>query len=162
MLPARMPRRLLIALFVPFALLAAGCGEKNIQLAKDDPLYDSAVVFQQRCSGCHTLDAVGSEGSAVKANSRERKDGPNFNTRKEDYQSVLYALRNGGFSSGPMPQNIVVGEEAEMLACFVAKYSGGDAGRSETPGAQPPADTQGGGDEATSQAPEETGANCPE
>ena len=162
MLPARMPRRLLIALSVPFALAFAGCGEKGIELAKDDPLYDSAVIFQQRCAGCHNIDAVNSEGSAVKANSRERKDGPNFNTRKEDYQSVLYALRNGGFSSGPMPQNIVVGEEAEMLACFVAKYSGSDAGRSESPGAQPPTDTQGGGDEATSQAPEETGANCPE
>ena len=133
MLPARMTRRLLIALIAPLALASAGCGEKGIELAKDDPLYGSAVVFQQRCAGCHTIDAVGSEGSAVKANSRERKDGPNFNTRKEDYQSVLYALRNGGFSSGPMPQNIVVGEEAQMLACFVAKYSGSEVGRSGNP-----------------------------
>ena len=162
MLPARMTRRLLIALVAPFALVAGACGEKSIALDKDDPLYDSAVVFQQRCSGCHTLDAVGGEGSAIKANSRERKDGPNFNTRKEDYQSVLYALRNGGFSSGPMPQNIVVGKEAEMLACFVAKYSGSDVSRSATPGLKPPTDTQGGGDEATSQAPAETGADCPE
>ena len=135
MLPARMTRRLLIALFVPFSLVASACGEKGIELAKDDPLYGSAVIFQQRCAGCHTIDAVGSEGSAVKANSRERKDGPNFNTRKEDYQSVLYALRNGGFSSGPMPQNIVVGKEAEMLACFVAKYSGSEVSRSRTPSA---------------------------
>ena len=162
MLPARMPRRLLIALFVPFALVVSACGEKSIALDKDDPSYSSAVVFQQRCAGCHTLNVVGSEGSAIKANSRERKDGPNFNTRKEDYQSVLYALRNGGFSSGAMPQNIVVGEEAEKLACFVAKYSGSEVSRSESPGAQKPTDTQGGGDEATSQAPEETGANCPE
>jgi mono/diheme cytochrome c family protein len=161
MLPARMTRRLLTALFVPFALLAAGCGEKNIQLAKDDPLYGSAVIFQQRCSGCHHMEAVGAEGSAVQANSRERKDGPNFNTRKEDYQSVLYAIRNGGFSSGPMPQNIVVGKEAEQLACFVAKYSGSEVARSQTPGLAPPTDTQGGGDEATSQSPSETGANCP-
>jgi mono/diheme cytochrome c family protein len=161
MLPARMPRRLLIALAVPFALAVSACGQEDIELAKDDPLYGSAVVFQQRCAGCHHLDAVGAEGSAIKANSRERKDGPNFNTRKEDYQSVLYALRNGGFSSGAMPQNIVVGEEAEQLACFVAKYSGSEVSRSETPGAQQPTDTQGGGDEATSQSPAETGANCP-
>ncbi len=98
----------------------------------------------------------------MSANSRERKDGPNFNTRKEDYQSVLYALRNGGFSSGPMPQNIVVGEEAQLLACCVAKYSGSEVARSQTPGLQPPTDTRGGGDEATSNAPEETGANCPD
>jgi len=162
MLPARMPRRLLTALFVPFALAVSGCGEKGIELAKDDPLYDSAVIFQQRCAGCHNIDAVNSEGSALKANSRERKDGPNFDTRKEDYQSVLYALRNGGFASGPMPQNIVVGEEAQLLACFVAKYSGSEVARSQTPGLQPPTDTQGGGEEATSNAPEETGANCPD
>ena len=36
---------------------------------------------------------------------------------------ALYAIRNGGFSSGPMPQNIVVGEEAEAVAEFLAKYS---------------------------------------
>jgi mono/diheme cytochrome c family protein len=161
MLPARMTRLLLIAFAVPLALLAAGCGEKSIALSEDDPLHGAAVTFQQRCAGCHTLKTVGSEGSAIKANSRERKDGPNFNVRKEDYQSVLYAIRNGGFSSGPMPQNIVVGEEAEAVACFVAKYSGNEVSRSASPGAQKPTDEQGGGDEATSQSPAETGANCP-
>ena len=39
---------------------------------------------------------------------------------------ALYAIRNGGFSSGPMPQNIVVGEEAEALAEFLAENSGPD------------------------------------
>ena len=60
----------------------------------------------------------------MKANSREYKDGPNFNQRKEEKDQVLYAIYNGGFSSGPMPQDIVVGEEAEKVADFVAKYSG--------------------------------------
>jgi mono/diheme cytochrome c family protein len=165
MLPHRMPRwslrRLLIALAVPCALVAAGCGERGVELADDDPLYGSAVLFQQRCSGCHTLDAAGTEGSAIKANSRERKDGPNFNTRKEDYQSVLYAIRNGGFSSGPMPQNIVVGEAAQNLACFITKYSGKGAARSASPGKQPATGFQAGGDAGASKDPAETGANCP-
>ena len=56
---------------------------------------------------------------------RELKDGPNFNERTETEEEVLYAIRNGGFSSGPMPQNIVTGEEAEAVAAFVAEYSGG-------------------------------------
>lgn len=106
------------------ATLLAGCGEQGIQLAEDHPYYGAAVLFQQRCAACHTLQVAGGEGSAVKANSRERKDGPNFNVRGEDYESVIYAIRNGGFSSGPMPQNIVVGRDAELVACFVAKYSG--------------------------------------
>ena len=38
---------------------------------------------------------------------------------------MLYAIRNGGFSSSPMPQNIVTGEDAQKVAEFVAKYSGG-------------------------------------
>jgi len=128
MLPRRMTRRsirrALIALTAVASMGLAACGGQDIELSEDDPLYGAAVVFQQRCAGCHTLDAAGAEGSAVKANSRERKDGPNFNVRAEDYESVLYAIRNGGFASGPMPQNLAVGREAELVACFVAKYSG--------------------------------------
>jgi mono/diheme cytochrome c family protein len=129
-------------------LFATACGNEGIQLAENDPYHPAAVLFQQRCSGCHTLDAAGTEGSASKANSRERKDGPNFNVRAEDYGSVIYALANGGFASGPMPQNLVVGEEAKQVACFVAKYSGrsakpktGAANADQTspqPGAKPP------------------------
>ena len=40
---------------------------------------------------------------------------------------MLYAIENGGFSSGPMPQNIVTGEDAQKIAAFIAKYSGPDA-----------------------------------
>jgi hypothetical protein len=41
---------------------------------------------------------------------------------------VLFAIRNGGFSSQPMPQNIVTGEEAQKVAEFVAEYSGRGGG----------------------------------
>ena len=37
---------------------------------------------------------------------------------------MVYAIENGGFSSGPMPQNIVTGEDAQKIAAFIAKYSG--------------------------------------
>jgi len=112
-------------LLTPLLLLAlAGCGTENIELAKSDENYQGAKIFEQRCAGCHSLSTTGSEGSASRVESREYKDGPNFNQRREDVEDVLYAIRNGGFSSGPMPQNIVVGEEAEQVARFVAKYSG--------------------------------------
>jgi mono/diheme cytochrome c family protein len=110
------------------ALALGGCGEKGIQLAKDDPNYEGAQIFNENCSGCHTLSVAGAQGSATDVGSRERKDGPNFDDRKEDKESVLYAIRNGGFSSSPMPQNLVTGEEAEKVADFVAKYSGGSGG----------------------------------
>jgi mono/diheme cytochrome c family protein len=109
------------------ALGAAGCGEQGIQLAEDDPNYRGAEIFQQNCSGCHTIEAAGTQGSATDPNDREYVDGPNFDTRQEEVDQVLYAIRNGGFSSGPMPQDIVVGEEAQRVAEFVAASSGGEA-----------------------------------
>jgi mono/diheme cytochrome c family protein len=109
------------------ALALGACGEKGIELAKNDPNYEGAEIFRENCAGCHTLSVAGTEGSATEVGSRELKDGPNFNERKEEKEDVLYAIRNGGFSSSPMPQNLVTGEEADKVAEFVAKYSGGSA-----------------------------------
>lgn len=122
------PRRLLIAAACAAAALALGaCGEQGIQLSENDPNYEGARLFDENCAGCHTLTVAGAEGSATKVQSRERKDGPNFDDRKEDVESVLYAIRNGGFSSSPMPQNLVTGDDAQKVAEFVAKYSGSNA-----------------------------------
>jgi mono/diheme cytochrome c family protein len=142
MLPALMTRpslriTVLAVLSLVVAVAVAGCGETGIEVAKSDPLYKGAEIFNQRCGGCHDLDAAGTEGSAHQVNGREYKDGPSFNQRKEQYEDVLYAIRNGGFSSGPMPQNIVVGRQAEIVACFVATSSGKLAARLPTPGNQP-------------------------
>jgi mono/diheme cytochrome c family protein len=106
------------------ALALAGCGEEGIEVAKSDPDYEGAALFVEHCSGCHTLSAAGTQGSATDVSSRENKDGPNFDQRKESEEDVIYAIENGGFSSGPMPQNIVTGEDAQKIAAFIAKYSG--------------------------------------
>jgi mono/diheme cytochrome c family protein len=144
----------LAALLAAAALPLGACGQKGIQIPEDSPERASAELFYQRCSGCHTFSVVGTEGSATEIGSREYKDGPNFDERTEDAADVLFAIENGGFSSGPMPQNIVVGEDAKKLADFVAKYSGRQAERPIDPtggepaggptpsGAQEPEDTQ--------------------
>ena len=133
MLAAAMPRRArprLLALATAAAALGIGaCGEQGIQLSESNPDYQGAAIFQQHCSGCHTLAAAGTQGSTTSPNDREYVDGPNFNFRREKRDQVLYAIRNGGFSSGPMPQDIVVGDEAEKVADFVSKYSGKQAGQ---------------------------------
>jgi cytochrome c551 len=126
MLSALMRRPVvLFALLIALGALVA-CGSEGIQLSKDDPDYEGAELFVENCAGCHTLDVAGTQGSAVEANKREYKDGPNFDQRKEEKDQVLYAIRNGGFSSGPMPQNILVGEDADKVADFIAKYSGSE------------------------------------
>ena len=85
-----------------------------------------AVLFNQRCSGCHTLDAANARGSkpAGQAKPGERTDGPNFNVRKENRDDVLFAIRNGGFSGSIMPANVVVGKDAQDVALFVERYAG--------------------------------------
>jgi mono/diheme cytochrome c family protein len=129
-----MARRLLtvVVALASVASLSA-CGSRSIDVAKNSPDYQGAKLFADRCSGCHTLDKVGAEGSATKVRDRERVDGPNFNVRKEQVDQVLYAIRNGGFSGAIMPENIVVGREAQAVARFLAKYSGTQAKRPSTP-----------------------------
>lgn len=113
--------RALIALLA--ATIVAGCGTGGIELAEDDPNYEGAQLFAERCSGCHTIAAAGSEGTA---NRSQRTQGPDFNQRKESYEDALYAIRNGGFSGAIMPQNIVVGDEAEKVARFLEEHSGSE------------------------------------
>jgi len=126
------------AAFLLAAAALVACGEHQVNLdkadmASDSPIRQGAEIFADKCSGCHTIDVAGTQGSAVDVRNRERTDGPNFNTRKEDMNSVLYAIRNGGFSGAIMPENIVVGEDAEKVAEFLSKYAGRDAARSTTP-----------------------------
>jgi len=131
-----MPRTLLrLAPLVFAAVVIAGCGKEGIDLpdGATEQERQGAQIFFQRCSACHTLNVAGTEGSAFNVNQREYKDGPNFNARPQSVDQVLYAIRNGGFSSGPMPQNIAVGEEAEAVAAFVAKYAGAEAARPRGP-----------------------------
>jgi cytochrome c551 len=126
---ARTPRRLLVAAALAAATLALGaCGTEHIELAENDPNYEGARLFDENCAACHSLSVVGSQGSVSDVSSREVKDGPNFDDRAETVEDVLYAIRNGGFSSGPMPQNIVTGEDAQKVAEFVAEYSGRGGG----------------------------------
>jgi mono/diheme cytochrome c family protein len=124
MLPALMRRPVVIFTLLALCAALVACGSEGISLSKDDPNYEGAQIFVERCSGCHTLKVAGTQGSAVKPQTREYKDGPNFDQRKEQKDQILYAIRNGGFSSGPMPQDIVVGQDAEKVADFIAKYSG--------------------------------------
>jgi mono/diheme cytochrome c family protein len=115
-----------VALLACVVVLGA-CGSQEIKVAKSSPYYQGAVLFRDHCSGCHTLEAVGAQGSATSINNRVKTNGPNFNIRKENAEQVLYAIRNGGFSGAIMPQNIVVGPEAQQVAEFLATYSGHQA-----------------------------------
>ena len=113
-----------VTVILASALAAVGCGSQEIQVSKTSPYYRGAVLFRNHCSGCHTLSVVGAQGSATSIKNRVRTNGPNFNIRKENVEQVLYAIRNGGFSGAIMPENIVLGDDAQAVASFLAQYSG--------------------------------------
>lgn len=114
-------------LVLPLAVAAlggfAGCGG---EIEAEGPDRAGATLFNERCSGCHTLDSANSYGSKPEGQlaGGERTNGPNFNVRKVDREDALFAIRNGGFSGAIMPANIVVGEDADKVAEFLAEYSG--------------------------------------
>lgn len=114
-------------------LAACGFGEKGVALSSSDPNYNGAVLFATHCSGCHTLNAAGTQGTG---NRSVRTQGPNLNQRTETYKDALFAIQNGGFSGAIMPQNIVVGPEAEAVARFVARYAGTEAETTPRPEAR--------------------------
>lgn len=116
-------------------LAACGYGSEGVAVSKSSPNYEGATLFATHCSGCHTLSAAGTQGSG---NRGERTQGPNLNQRTETYEDALFAIQNGGFSGAIMPQNIVVGKEAEAVARFVAKYAGEDAESTPRPGQTSP------------------------
>ncbi|MGI9020927.1 MAG: c-type cytochrome [Solirubrobacterales bacterium] len=123
-------RPLIIATALAAALALGACGSEGIDVASDDPLREGAVLFAERCGGCHTLSAAGATGSANRA---LRNQGPNLDERIESEEDVLYAIRNGGFSGAIMPQNIVVGDDADLVAEFVASYAGTEVDRPPSP-----------------------------
>jgi mono/diheme cytochrome c family protein len=129
-----------VGLGVPAILLAGlavtvlgACGTEGITVPEDDPAHAGAVLFAERCSGCHTLTPAGAQGSADRS---LRVQGPNLDQRRVNYEDALFAIRNGGFSGAIMPQNIVVGDDAEAVARFVEEYSGTDVEEPPLPAAE--------------------------
>jgi mono/diheme cytochrome c family protein len=114
------------------AVMVSACGSQGNSIAKSSPYHAGAVIFLDHCSGCHTMSLVGANGSATSIQERLRTNAPNFDYRKETIPNVLYALENGGFSGQVMPENIVVGAQAQAVAEFLARYAGYAAPKSTT------------------------------
>lgn len=114
-----------LILSAALGLSACGFGEQGISVSEDSPDYRGAELFSDNCAGCHTLTPAGAEGTG---NRGTRVQGPNLDQRVATFESSLYAIENGGVSGAIMPQNILVGNQAEEVARFVAKYAGSDAG----------------------------------
>jgi mono/diheme cytochrome c family protein len=130
--PAQIAKAAVVCALAAVAISA--CSSQGIKLASSSPYRQGAQLFLSHCSGCHTLSLVGAEGSATSVQGRMRTQAPNFDFRSECVTTVLYAIRNGGFSGQVMPQNIVVGADAEAIARFLHRYAGQKAPKTPTIG----------------------------
>lgn len=79
--------------------------------AKDEA---AKTIFGENCGPCHTLKKGGTDGIV----------GPNLDDSQAtaSAETVLGFIENG--SQGRMPAGILLGERAETVAEFVAKYAG--------------------------------------
>jgi mono/diheme cytochrome c family protein len=90
--------------------------------ASDDEAKD---LFANTCGYCHTLAAAGSDG-IVGPNLDELMAPTGINSAESfegNFTRVLQAI-NCGAGNGRMPEGILIGQEAEDTAAFVAAYAG--------------------------------------
>ena len=99
-------------------VLATACGTEKINVPTSDPaLHEGAVLFNQRCGGCHTFSYAGTHGSAQNVRTAQFNNGPNFDIRCErPVARVLYAIQNGGFSL----QGVTVGIFGALVPEYLA------------------------------------------
>lgn len=72
-------------------------------------------LFTTSCAGCHTLAAAEATGTG----------GPDLDALAPDSARVLAAIENGGTGVGVMPANLLQGAQAQQVADYVAKVTGG-------------------------------------
>jgi mono/diheme cytochrome c family protein len=81
----------------------------------DQDLEQGKQVFLQTCSSCHTLDAANARGVT----------GPDLDDLAPlDEERVLNAIEIGGTGEGRMPPRLLEGENAQLVAAYVARVAG--------------------------------------
>ena len=81
---------------------------------------EAKQLFQTNCGACHTLARAGTDGIV----------GPNLDdvlgggTPETNEGRVATAIQRGGTGQGKMPAGILQGEDAKLVANFVARVAG--------------------------------------
>jgi mono/diheme cytochrome c family protein len=110
---------LALGIAVPAAVIASrgesegGVGKLRAEsISKSDE--NGKVLFRETCWSCHNLDAIQAAGVT----------GPDLDTLGVDRQRVLNAIKRGGTGDGRMPAGLLVGQDADDVATYVAKVAG--------------------------------------
>jgi len=120
------------ALALATGLLSAGCGTGGI--AKGGDQTRGEQLFKERCGGCHTLAAAGTNGTI----------GPNLDNAfasdlTQGFKSITVeqvVRQQIALAGGKMPPNLVKGADADAVAAYVAANAGvpGKGGGAPTSG----------------------------
>ena len=108
----------LCAVLIPAWAISKEGGESASPESVPADQEQGKMLFQINCGACHTLAKAGTDGVV----------GPNLDvllgnaSPEANKQRVLNAVNNG--INGRMPKGIVAGQEAEMVADFVAANAG--------------------------------------
>ncbi len=105
-------------LLVPYWAISKEGGESASpeKVAASD--QEAKELFQANCGACHTLSRAGTDGIV----------GPDLDdllgqgTPEANEQRVANAIQNG--IEGRMPAGILTGEDADLVADFVARVAG--------------------------------------
>ncbi len=114
----------LCVLVIPFVALGKEGEEEagTVKVAAAD--VESKDLFNNNCGPCHTLAAAGSDG--VVGPDLDQTLIPSGTNSAESYSGtstrVMQAVTCG--VSGRMPKAILLGDEAQDVAAFVAAYAG--------------------------------------
>jgi mono/diheme cytochrome c family protein len=114
------------------AVMLTACGSGGGSSTSDEPLDvdKGRQLFQTNCRVCHSLADAKAAGTF----------GPDLDLLQPDAERVREQIDDGG---GGMPQDIIEGDEAELVARYVAQVAGQDPdaeGRGGNRGASKPGD----------------------
>ena len=135
------------------ALLLAvggGCGGTG-GLAEGGSASSGAPLFVEKCGGCHTLRAAGTQGqigpNLDDAFAQDRADGiPDSTIQNVVHDQIKYPAPEKVSSHVPaMPANLVTGADAESVAAYVASVAAVPGAKVTAPPAAPPPPAGGGG-----------------
>ena len=100
------------ALVVAAALLAAGCGGgAGTTTTTTTTASPGEALFVRNCGACHELDAANTTGTF----------GGDLDDLRPSRAEVLSAIEDG---PGTMPEDIVTGRDAQVVADYVARVAG--------------------------------------
>ena len=120
---------------------AARRGSPRRSPPQPENVQHGAQLFSERCSGCHTLDVAGAQGTTrQRPRARARRRPELQHAQGDGRQRPLRDPQRRLLRARSCPRTSSSGKDAEDVADFLAKYSGSKYAAAERRRARPQAD----------------------